>query len=67
VIKCSNEKDIIRKTLWEPGIGLEPDVVERGDWKCRSKKCETGKIAGVENAGVSAMDGQSENKLKQRW
>jgi len=23
-----------------------------GDWKCRSGKCDTGKIAGVENTGA---------------
>jgi len=34
--------------------------------KCRSGKCDTGKIAGVENAGESPMDSQPENKLKER-
>jgi len=32
---------------------------------CRSGKYDTGKIAEVENAGVSPMDSQPENKLRQ--
>jgi len=37
----------------------------RGDWKCGSGKCDTGKIARVENAGVSGMERQPEIILRQ--
>ena len=39
--------------------------LRRGDWNCGSGKCDTGKIARVENAGVSRMERQPEIKLRQ--
>ena len=38
---------------------------EWGDWKCGSGKCDTVKIARVENAGVSRMERQPEIILRQ--
>ena len=39
--------------------------LKRGDWKCGSGKCDTGKIARVENAGVSRMERQPEIILRE--
>ena len=40
-------------------------VPQGGDWKCGSGKCDTVKIARVENAGVSRMERQPEIILRQ--
>ena len=38
-------------------------LTDRDDWKCGSGKCDTVKIARVENAGVSRMERQREREI----
>ena len=42
-------------------------MVALSDWKCKSGICDTVKIVGLENAEVTPMDSQPENKKRQRW